>query len=152
MLSRPACGLAAALLVTALSGCSGDSDAPTPTVSPTATTTTSAEPQAAPSQHTPAPGEPAVVLWVAVAPASEGDEVFDLTLEQLSDIGYDVAPMDAACQEDTLSKLGREDDPTARGVGVVFDSMEATAAFSTVWTGDIVGSVDGPLLCELPAR
>ena len=152
MLSRPACGLAAALLVTVLAGCTGDSDAPTTPVSPTATTTTSAEPETAPTQHTPAQGEPAVVLWVAVAPASEGDEAFDLTLEQLSDIGYDVAPMDVACQDDTLSKLGREDDPTARGVGLVFDSMETAGVFSTVWTGDIVGSVEGPLLCDLPAR
>lgn len=150
MLSRPACGLAAALLVTVLTGCSGGSDAPAPPASPSATTT-SAEPQSAPTQHTPAPGESVIVMWVAVAPASEGDEVFDLTLAQLSDIGYDVAPMDVACQDDTLSRLGREDDPTARGVGVVFDSTEATAAFSTVWTGDIVGSVEGPLLCELPA-
>lgn len=151
MLSRPACGLAAALLVTALTGCTGGGDAPT-TPSPTAAATTSAEPQTAPTQHTPAPGEPVVVMWVAVAPASDADAVFDLTLEQLSDIGYDLAPMDVACQDDVLPTLGLEDDPTARGVGVVFDSVEATAAFSTVWTGDIVGRVEGPLLCELPAR
>lgn len=149
MLYRPACGLAAALVVSVLTGCTGGSDTPT-TPSPTTAPATASAPPTAPAEYSPSPGEPVVVMWLAVAPADAGDEVFDLTVSQLGDIGYDVAPMDVACQDGVLPALGLPDDPTARGVGLVFDDLGTGDDFAAVWKGDIVGSVEGPLLCELP--
>lgn len=149
MLYRPACGLAAALVVSVLTGCTGGSDTPT-TPSPTASPTTSAAPPTAPPEYSPSPGETVVVTWLAVAPAADGDEAFDLTVQQLGDMGYDVAPMDVTCQDGVLSALGLPDDPTARGVGLVFDDFGASDDFAARWTADIVGSVEGPLLCDLP--
>ncbi|ACZ21524.1 hypothetical protein Sked_15890 [Sanguibacter keddieii DSM 10542] len=148
MLYRPACGLAAALVVSVLTGCTGDSDTPT-TPSSTTSPTTSAAPPTAPPEYSPSPGETVVVTWLAVAPAADGDEAFDLTVQQLADIGYDVAPMDLSCQDAALPSLGLPDDPTARGVGLVFDDFGSSTEFASVWQGDIVGSVQSPLLCDL---
>lgn len=148
MLYRPACGLAAVLVVSVLTGCTGGSDTPT-TPSPTSSPTTPAEPLSAPPEYSPSPGETVVVTWLAVAPAADGDAVFDPTVQQLSELGYDVAAMDTSCQDAVLPSLGLPDDPTARGVGLVFEDFESGSEFASVWGGDIVGSVQSPLLCDL---
>lgn len=149
MLNRLACGLATALVASVLAGCTGARDAPT-SPSPPDASTTAGTPRTAPDEHQPAPGESVAVTWVAIAPAADGDSAFAVTIDQLADIGYDVAPMPVSCQERVMLSLGLEDDPTARGVALVFDDLETSTAFSEVWTGDIVGVVEGPLLCDVP--
>jgi len=139
--------LVAVLLATSLAACSDSTDTPAPTTPAAPTTTAPAEP---PEQQVPVPGEPLTVLFMDYAPAAEGDEAFAPTIEGLADLGYDVAPIDVACVAGGAEMLGVEDDPTSRTVVLYFDSFETADTFSTLWSGNIYGSLE-TTVCEQAA-
>ncbi|WPF83816.1 hypothetical protein SANBI_001516 [Sanguibacter sp. 4.1] len=139
--------LVAVLLATSLAACSDSAEAPSPTTPAATTTTAPAEP---PEQQVPVPGEPLTVLFMDYAPAAEGDEAFAPTIEGLAELGYDVAPIDVSCVEGGAKTLGVEDDPTSRAVVLYFDSFETADTFSTLWSGNIYGSVE-TTVCEQAA-
>jgi len=138
--------LVAVLLATSLAACSDSAETPAPTTA-APTTTAPAEP---PEQQVPVPGEPLTVVFLKHAPASEGDEVFAPTIDELATLGYDVSPIDVSCVEGGAKMLGVEDDPTSRAVALYFDSFSTADTFSTLWSGDINGFIE-TTVCEQAA-
>ena len=149
MTLRPPGVLVAVLLATSLAACSDSAETPSSPVtsSPAAVTTSPAEP---PEQQVPVPGETVTVVFLQVAPAVEGDAVFDATIDRLRSLGYQVAPVDIACVEGGAQMLGVQDDPSSRGVALYFDSFATADTFSTLWSGDVLGFID-TTVCEQAA-
>lgn len=146
MIARTTSTLPLVLLVSLLAACSGSPDL----ASPSTSATTTAPAPSFPEQIDAEPGDPVLILWIAVEPPSAPDDAFALTIQQLADVGYHVAPMDMTCQEGALQALGLADAPGSRGLGLVLSGREAADEFSMAWNGSIVGWTEGALVCDQP--
>lgn len=153
--------LGGALLVGVIAGCSSPDDAePRPaTASPPASGTSTPPPSEADwpdslelataiqGQH-----NPLSVAWIAVA--TLGTDDLDAALNPasalLEDVGYDGSQWPLSCQHDAYAALGVTDGPSTEfGVGVVFTTHADAVAFDELWTGPMLGIVDGDVFCDL---
>lgn len=147
---RTSGALVAVLLTVSVAACSDSTESPAPP-SPAATVQTTA-PADPPEQVVPVPGEKLTALVMQAEPASEGDEVFAQVIENLAGLGYEgVSPIDLSCIEGGAKALQIDEEPPSRAVVLYFDSFATADTFSTLWSGDILGSVIDTTVCEQAA-
>ena len=63
------------------------------------------------------------------------------------------APLSLEAHAEKLARLHQAFTafvPHNKALGLVFEDFESGSEFASVWGGDIVGSVQSPLLCDLP--
>lgn len=95
---------------------------------------------------------PLSVAWIAVA--TLGTDDLDAALNpasaELEAVGYDGSQWPLSCQYDAYAALGVTDGPSTEfGVGVVFTTHADAVAFDELWTGSMLGIVDGDVFCDL---
>lgn len=161
----------ALLAVGVIAGCGSNDAEPRPaTASPSAGSTSTPPSSSTAPDSTPPPADadwpdsldlatatrgqhnPLSVAWIAVA--TLGTDDLDAALNpasaELEAVGYDGSQWPLSCQYDAYEALGVTDGPSTEfGVGVVFTTHADAVAFDELWTGSMLGIVDGDVFCDL---